>query len=483
MLVPASASQAFLPFPDVPVPNAADGPLSGLTFAVKDLYDVAGYPTGAGNPLVLARSGIKTRHAPVVAALLAAGARFVGKTITDELAFSGRGNNTHFGAPRNGAAPWRITGGSSSGSASVVSTGLADFSLGSDTGGSVRAPANHCGLYGIRPTQDRLSLDGCFPLCKTFDTCGFFARDPQTFARVAAVLFGRDKTPLPARPRLLFASDLFALLDAPVSEALKPAIEAIEAAYGPAARVSATGGKQDALSQAFRDLTGWEAWQGDGELIESLGLRLGADVAARFAFAKSVTAEQAEAARAVRQAFSGYMTELLGRDGVLITPTMPDIAPLLNTEHEAFEVYRNRAVHLLGLAPLCGFPQLSMPFASREGTPLGISLMGPYGSDSSLVAIAARIVAPMLSLDPDAVPAGAMDEAGSLNTMLSRYAKEINGAALNAADAADLADVTTTAARTVAAAGATADQLLDWRVAEQEFGAVLCAAAKQGDVA
>ncbi|PLZ02273.1 amidase [Burkholderia sp. WAC0059] len=400
MRSPAPASQAFIPYPDVAVAHAATGPLAGLHFAVKDLYDVAGYPTSAGNPHVLAMSGIKTRHAPVVAALLDAGAAFVGKTVTDELAFSARGNNAHFGAPLNGAAPARITGGSSSGSASAVSTGLADFALGSDTGGSVRGPANHCGLYGIRPTQDRLSLDGCFPLCRTFDTCGFLARDPSVFARVAAVLLGADRTPLPARPRLLLATDLFALVEAPVAAALQPAVEAIEAAYGPAQPVAAAGGRIGELYTAYRVLQGWEAWQGAGELIERHGLRLGADVAQRFAFAKQVSAAEAEAADAVRTAFTAALKALLGDDGVLIAPSMPDIAPLLDTDAEAFEIYRNRATHLLGLSPLCGFPQLSLPFACRDGAPLGISLMGPHGSDLSLVELASRIAAPPLSLDP-----------------------------------------------------------------------------------
>ena len=131
-------AHAFLPYPDAPVPHASTGPLSGLCFGVKDLFDVAGYPTGGGQPFVLAMSGIKTRTAPAVQQLLDAGARFIGKTVTDELAFSMNGNNAHFGAPINGAAPGRISGGSSSGSASAVSNNLCDFALGTDTGGSVR---------------------------------------------------------------------------------------------------------------------------------------------------------------------------------------------------------------------------------------------------------------------------------------------------------------------------------------------------------
>ena len=125
------AARAFRPYPDAAVPHAEAGPLAGLTFAVKDLFDVAGYPTSGGQPFLLAMSGIKSTTAPTVQRLLDAGARFVGKTITDELAFSMNGQNAHFGSPVNGASPDRITGGSSSGSAAAVSHGLCDFALGS----------------------------------------------------------------------------------------------------------------------------------------------------------------------------------------------------------------------------------------------------------------------------------------------------------------------------------------------------------------
>ena len=224
-------AHAFLPYPDVHVPHASTGPLSGLCFGVKDLFDVAGYPTGGGQPFVLAMSGIKTRTAPTVQKLLDAGARFIGKTVTDELAFSMNGNNAHFGAPINGAAPDRISGGSSSGSASAVSNKLCDFTLGSDTVGSVRAPANHCGLYGIRPTHGRISLAGVLDLSPSLDTCGYFARDVETFARVSSVLLGADTAPLPQKVRLLKPLDIWAMLDADVTAAQA----------GPLARVAGPG--------------------------------------------------------------------------------------------------------------------------------------------------------------------------------------------------------------------------------------------------
>lgn len=395
MTLATNPARAFMPYPDVTVPNAANGPLQGLTFAVKDLFDVAGYPTGGGNPHVLARSGIKTATAPAVQRLLDAGAAFVGKTHTDELAFSMNGQNAHYGRPVNGAAPDRITGGSSSGSAAAVSNGLCDFALGSDTGGSVRAPASHCGLFGIRPTHGRISLERCLPLSESLDTCGFFARDIGTFARVAEVMFGADPAPLPSAPRLLIATDLFTQPTPEAREALVPAIARIEAALGKASAVTVADRPLAELWWAFRYVQGWEAWQSDGALIEQYGLELGADVAARFAFSKAVTRTQFEEASAVRRDFTAHLGRLLGRDGVLVLPTMPDIAPLRAEAIESLESYRNLAAHTLCLTPLTGFPQLSLPLAGRDGAPLGISLLGPAGSDRSLVALAEAIMAKM----------------------------------------------------------------------------------------
>ncbi|MGO4328468.1 amidase [Cupriavidus sp. 2TAF22] len=385
-------ARAFMPYPAADVPNAPSGPLHGLTFAAKDLFDVAGYPTGGGNPHVLALSGIKTGTAPAVQRLLDAGAAFVGKTHTDELAFSMNGKNAHYGSPVNGAAPGRITGGSSSGSASAVSNRLCDFALGSDTGGSVRAPASHCGLYGIRPTHGRISLERTLALAESLDTCGFFARDIGTFSRVADVLLGTDSRPLPSAPRLLLAEDLFRLPTAPALDALLPVVGRIEAALGKAAPVAVADRPIEDIWWAFRYVQGWEAWQADGELIEQYGLQLGPDVAGRFAFSKGVTAAQFEASSALRRAVTAHIGALLGDDGVLLMPSMPDIAPLSDADGDTLEDYRNRSSQILCLAPLTGFPQMSLPLSGRAGAPLGLSLMGPAGSDRSLIAFAQSLV-------------------------------------------------------------------------------------------
>lgn len=390
MLLDRDPAHAFMPYPAVPVPHAPTGRLSGLTFAAKDLFDVAGYPTSAGSPHMLALSGTKTRTAPTVQKLLDAGARLVGKTITDELAFSMSGKNAHFGTPINGGAPDRIPGGSSSGSAAAVSNGLCDFALGTDTGGSVRAPANHCGLFGIRPTHARVSLELCHDLAPSFDTCGYFTRDGATFEQVGAVLLGEDGTPLPQKPRVLLARDAFGLLHREVREALTPAVHGAKAVLGEPEEVDVATEGFTALYWAMRYIQSREAWTVDGPMIELYNPPLGPGVADRFEFSRAVTDGQVAEAQVIRAAFRKRFSALL--DGaVLILPTMPDIAPLLTESDESLNDYRNNALNLLCLSVLSGLPQVSIPLASRSGAPLGLSLMGPAGSDLGLVRLARRI--------------------------------------------------------------------------------------------
>ena len=152
---------------------------------------------------MLALSGIKTRTAPTVQKLLDAGARLVGKTITDELAFSMSGKNAHFGTPVNGGAPIAFP------AALVLGLGggrverAVRLALGTDTGGSVRAPAT-IAAFGIRPTHGRVSLEGCHDLAPSFDTCGYFTRDGATRGRGAA---RRGQRSPPQSPRVLLARD------------------------------------------------------------------------------------------------------------------------------------------------------------------------------------------------------------------------------------------------------------------------------------
>ncbi|MBM3374538.1 MAG: amidase [Betaproteobacteria bacterium] len=379
-------ARAFMPYPAVPVAAASTGPLTGLRFGVKDLFDVAGYPTSGGQPFVLAMSGIKQNNAQTVQRLLDAGAQFAGKTVTDEFAFSMNGQNAHFGSPINGAAPDRISGGSSSGSAAAVSHALVDFALGTDTGGSVRAPASHCGLVGLRPSHGRVSLLGALDLAPSLDTCGWFTRDLPTFLRIGEVLLGPDAKALPAQPRLLYPKEVWGLLSPEVSAAYAPALDKITRTYGTPQPVEVLNGHSfDALYWGFRYIQGHEAWKTDGALIERFHMPLGPGVAQRFAWSKAVTDDQWNKGLSLRTAYRSFLADLLGDDGMMVMPTMPDVAPLISADESSLEDYRNKAIQMLCIAGLTGFPQLSLPWASRLDAPLGISLFGPSGSDLSLI--------------------------------------------------------------------------------------------------
>jgi len=394
VLIKSDPYNAFVDYPDEPVPHAPDGPLSGLTFAVKDIFDVAGYPTGCGNPEKRRESeqDPPRHHAPVVAALLDAGARFVGKTHTAELAFSLDGRNDHFGTPENPAAPGCVPGGSSSGSASAVAGGLVDFALGSDTGGSVRGPASLCGMIGLRPTHGRIDIGGTMPLAPSLDTVGWFARSPEVYERVGAVLLGEDGGGPPLR-RMVVAEDAFALLAGAAEDAaLRPAVARIaEHLKSTGARRIAADGLAD-WAQVFRAVQGFEAWQSHGAWIESRKPKLMEAVRGRFEAASHVTADAYREAGVKRPAVRAEVAGILGDDGVIVLPSLPTTALRVDADEADFEAFRARALQMLCIAGLAGFPQISLPLASADGSPIGVSLIAPSGRDRDLIALARSVL-------------------------------------------------------------------------------------------
>lgn len=394
MLLKNDPVNAFLTYEGAAVPSAATGPLKGLTFAVKDIFDVAGYPTGGGSPIKCAESPVHTVSAPIVASMLAAGARFVGKTQTDELTFSMNGQNKHFPEPVNVRAEGRITGGSSSGSAAAVAAGLVDFAIGSDTGGSVRAPASYCGLWGIRPTHGRVPLTRVMPLAPSFDTPGYFADIANVFGKVAPVFLGEDARPVELN-RLLRADDAFAqLLSAREAEALASAEARVAAVLGSPQRVNVAPDGLDQWYWTFRRLQAVEAWKAHGAWIEDRDPDMTPGIRERFEFGRSVPAHEREKAESARAMQRVRVEEVLGGNGVLMLPTVPAIAPRRNLAGDELQAYRERALAILCIAGLSGLPQISMPLAMLDGMPLGLSVIGPRGADRALVALALRVAAP-----------------------------------------------------------------------------------------
>ncbi|GAA4119463.1 amidase [Aminobacter aganoensis] len=383
---------AFVDTPQVPVSNAENGRLAGLRLAVKDIYDVAGLVTGCGNP-GKASSGLPATDTAVsVQALLDAGARFAGKTQTDELAFSLMGQNAHFPHPINPAAPGRVTGGSSSGSAAAIAGALADIAVGSDTGGSIRAPASFCGLVGLRATHGLIPLDGAMNLAPSLDVFGWFARDIDIYETVAKLLIGKDahRGEL-ARPLALDWLD--ALPSGPAETAEYRRMRGVaESVLGPVAKAAPLAFTPDELYWCFRKVQAYEAWQQHGAWISSADRGLGPGVKERFEFGASINATTYQMEIARRDAFRGALGALLDNDGILILPTVPGAAPLADGTHDELLAYRERALMLLCLSGLSGFPQITLPIGAVEGAPFGLSLLGPAGSDLALVKLGRKIL-------------------------------------------------------------------------------------------
>ncbi|PON43952.1 hypothetical protein TorRG33x02_332490, partial [Trema orientale] len=194
----------------------------------KDIFDVDAYVTGFGNPDWARTHPAATSTAPAVLTILRAGATGVGKTVMDEMAYSINGENKHYGTPRNPCVPDRVPGGSSSGSAVAVGAGLVDFSLGTDTGGSVRVPASYCGIFGFRPSHDVISTSGVTPMAQSFDTVGWFSRDPVLLNRVGRVLLQLPHLE-PIRPtQLIIAEDCFQLSTTPSNQVVEGLVKSVE---------------------------------------------------------------------------------------------------------------------------------------------------------------------------------------------------------------------------------------------------------------
>jgi amidase len=380
---------AFLPGPPVVLAGAAAGPLAGLSFAAKDLFDVAGYPTGGGNPDWARNQPVPWRHAWAVQRLLDAGAKLTGKTVTDEVSLGILGFNPHFGTPPNPRVPGGFPGGSSSGSAAAVAAGACDIALGTDTGGSVRVPASFCGLHGLRPTHGRIPFDGVCRQAPSFDTAGWFTRDAEIFARVTGVML-EEPVPEPAPAPLLVAEDAFALADAPLRDAMAPAIAALAAVLGHAAQPMSLGepGEMEVWGAQRNLLQRAEGWQTFRPWIEAHNPRLGFNVARNLAWAATITAEQVALGMAVRQRVLARARLLLEGGAILCLPTTPFTAPPADSTLPEIDALSARIGLLTSFAGMAGLPQLSLPLAEVEGRPAGLSIIAWRGQDARLVGIA-----------------------------------------------------------------------------------------------
>jgi amidase len=389
-LTSALADSVFCQHDRVHQLGTPGGVLDGLNFVVKDVMRVAGARACCGNPTWLDTHGAADAHAPVVQQLLDAGAELSGLVLSDELTLSLTGENAHYGTPPNAAAPGRVSGGSSSGSAAAVALGLASFALGTDTGGSVRVPASYCGIYGMRPTHGRIDNEGVVPLCTAFDTVGWFARDVGTLRRVGACLFGSWTAAPPLRVRLLL-EDAIELL----APATRAAFEtSCGSRFDDLERVRLTDFGLPPLAhwaQTYLTIQNAALWNEHHLWLSEHRPLFGPLIQRRFdRLSPPRPAHLAEAESDMRR-LHRCVSRLLEGGVAMIVPSASDAAHPRDLPIADIDAITGAGLSLSSIASLCGLPQVSLPLASAAGLPLGLGLIGAAGSDEALLDLSCRI--------------------------------------------------------------------------------------------
>jgi amidase len=383
---------AWVPHGRFMLTGQPSGPLLGLRFAAKDVFDVAGHPTGAGNPTWLATHALPQKHSALVEQLLEKGATLVGKVMTDELAYSLHGDNIHYGTPLNARAPDSVTGGSSSGSAAAVAAKLVDFALGTDTGGSTRVPASYCGVWGLRTSHGLVSTEGLVPLHPSFDTATWLAHDASSFERVSSVVLTQSNL---APQRVLRLEDAWALADnefqAPLEQVLRRLCDILNVAPEKVTAGNDGDGSLEDWRKTYATVGAHEGWKIHGTWIKEHQPTFSPAIQSRWMAASQISDGAAESARIQAARIRHRVRSLIGSNGIAVLPSAASLAPKRNADPSIVDSLRLRTMSITCIAGLAGLPQVSIPLATTAGQPLGISLLGPAGSDLDLIRLAIKL--------------------------------------------------------------------------------------------
>lgn len=345
------------------------GPLADKVFAVKGLVAVNGHAVTAGSP-VRADVPAERRTAPIVELLESTGAVALGSVTLHEFAFGVTGVNDHAGTAPNPAAPDRVPGGSSSGSASAVADGSADFAIGTDTGGSVRIPSAFCGIAGFKPAHGTYPAAGVFPLSTTLDHVGLHARTLGEIVRVHEAL-GHSVDDEPQVVRIGVARADVEAADDEVRHAIEQALDVLSSAG--AELVDVGWPDAEATFVASTGIMFSEAAAIHAEGLAAHADRYGADIRARLEMGAALSGTDVAAAHRLRGELIGQVRRTLGAVDVIASPTVPIVAPLLRDA--ADPALPPRIVANTRLGNVVGLPAVSLP-APTPGLPVGLQLLG-----------------------------------------------------------------------------------------------------------
>ncbi|KAJ7975236.1 outer envelope protein 64, chloroplastic-like [Quillaja saponaria] len=396
--------------PPQPAPPKAPHPLTGLTFAVSDVFDVEKHVTTFGHPDWAMTHDAASRTSPVVSALVEGGATCIGRTVVDELAYGISGENKHYGTPTNPAAPAKVPGGSSSGAAAAVAADLVDFSLGTDTVGGVRVPAGFCGVIGFRPSHGAVSHVGIIPVSTSLDTVGWIAKDPNILRRVGHILLQVPFSVQRSPRQFIIADDCFQRLKIPVDRTAQVVIKSTEKHFGrqvlkhesvehyfnskvPSLKgfySKKTNGESKTsslrqLANVVRLLQRHEFRQNHNDWINSVKPVLDPAISSQLHETLEIEDIEIENCRLIRNEMRLAINSLLKDDGVLVIPTIADPPPKLGGKEILSEDYQSRAFSLLSIASISGCCQVSVPLGFYDRCPISVSLIARHGADRFLL--------------------------------------------------------------------------------------------------
>ena len=360
----------------------SSGLLNKLKFLVKDMCDIKGLKTSCGNPDFFNKCIPAKEHAPFLKGILNAGASLNGITICDEFFYSLIGENGHYGTPTNLNAPSCVPGGSSSGSAAALTTDLYDFSIGSDTGGSVRIPASFCGLIGMRPTHNRINTKGVYPMAPSFDTIGWFANNPEIFQKVGNVLLNNIERSNVDFKQYVVAEDLLELCDAEVQSNFNNYIN-VNIPNINKTRLSTN--TKAIIADNFRILQGAEVKENIIPWIENNKPNISPEIRSRIDMASKITDIEVNRALIFRKTLIDEIKKSLPEGTIAVFPTSPFSAPKSGQDDESLGSFRKRLMELTSIAGMTSRPQITIPRLKDKSGPVGISLLGWKYSDEILL--------------------------------------------------------------------------------------------------
>jgi len=376
-------SDVFVPNEKKTIVPYQNGKLSNLTFAVKEVYDVKGFVTGSGNAHWKKTHNIALTTAPSVESLLNEGATLIGKTISDEMAFSLDGENQHYGTPLNPACSNCIPGGSSSGSASAVAQGIVDFALGTDTAGSIRVPASYCGIYGFRPTHNRISTSGIHPMAPSFDVVGWFANSIDILSKVGEVLLNTS----------VIDTDVSELvIPKGMIDQLNPDVRTLFLNYVNSLpfTISEIQLPSDGAEwiEILRNIQWWELNSAHGEWIKKNIDTFGEEIKGRLEKISSIKRVNYDENIVKQQELIHDLNNILINNRLIIFPTVHDIAPVKGRSISDARACRAKAMRHTCYATVAGLPQITMPLLKHNNCPIGISLLSAQGNDELILGAA-----------------------------------------------------------------------------------------------